>query len=252
MFKKGTVCANISIGGSMRTVLITGASKGIGKQAALDFLKAGYNVIVNFNKTYIDKSEYLMFKEQVEFIKADVSDYNQVKDMFLNGEKRFGSIDVVVNNAAVSYVGLLSQMDEKDWDRIIDVNLKGIFNVCKCAVPSMVNRKSGHIINISSMWGITGASCEVAYSASKAGVIGLTKALAKELAPSNVYVNCVAPGIIQTAMNAAFTQEELIDMIPLGRIGKKQDISSILLFLSDENTSFITGQVFSVNGGTVI
>ncbi len=236
----------------MRTVLITGASKGIGKQVSLDFLKAGYNVIVNFNNTSIDEKEYLPFKDYVEFIKADVSDYAQVNEMFLKGEKRFGSIDVVINNAAVSYVGLLSQMEEKDWDRLIDVNLKGIFNICKCAVPSMVNRKSGHIINISSMWGIAGASCEVAYSTSKAGVIGFTKALAKELAPSNVYVNCVAPGIIQTDMNNTFTKEDLIEIIPLGRIGKKQDISSILLFLADENTSFITGQVFSVNGGTVI
>lgn len=236
----------------MRTVLITGASRGIGKQASLDFLRAGYNVIANFNNTIINESEYASFKDHIEFIQADVSDYSQVKEMFSRAEKRFGNIDVVINNAAVSYVGLLSQMEEKDWDRLMDVNLKGIFNVCKCTVPSMVNNKKGCIINISSMWGIAGASCEVAYSASKAGVIGFTKALAKELAPSNIYVNCVAPGIIQTDMNNAFLQSELEDMIPLGRMGKCQDISDMLLFLADEKTSFITGQVFSVNGGTVI
>ncbi len=236
----------------MRTVLITGASRGIGKQASLDFLKAGYYVIVNFNNTCIDEREYQPFKDHVEFIKADISDYAQVKEMFLKANKKFGDIDVVINNAAVSYVGLLSQMEEKDWDRLIDVNLKGLYNVCKCAIPSMINKKSGHIVNISSMWGITGASCEVAYSASKAGVIGFTKALAKELAPSNVYVNCVAPGIIRTDMNNVFSQSELEEMIPLGRMGDCKDISHILLFLADEKTSFITGQVFSINGGTVI
>ena len=236
----------------MRTVLITGASKGIGRQATEDFLAAGYNVIANFHTTKMDKSEYPSFQEHIEVIKADVSDYGQVEEMFKKGQVRFGNIDVVINNAAVNYAGLLSRMEEKDWDRIINVNLKGIFNVCKCAVPSMVYRKAGHIINISSMWGITGASCEVAYSVSKAGVIGFTKALAKELAPSNVYVNCVAPGIIQTDMNKAYTQQQLEEMIPLGRIGKCRDVSEMLLFLADEKTSFITGQVFSVNGGTVI
>ena len=165
----------------MRTVLITGASKGIGKQVSLDFLKAGYNVIANFNNTCINESEYTAFKNNIEFIKADVSDYSQVKEMVLKGERIFGSIDVVINNAAISYIGLLSQMEEKDWDILMNVNLKGIFNVCKCTIPSMINRKRGCIINISSIWGITGASCEVAYSTSKAGVIGFTKALAKEL-----------------------------------------------------------------------
>lgn len=236
----------------MRTVLITGASRGIGQQAAFDFLEAGYNVVVNYNQTYINGADYLPYKDHVIFIKADIADYSQVQKMFVDASNQFGNIDVVINNAAATYLGLLSQMDEKDWDRLMDINLKGLFNVCKCAIPSMVNNKKGHIINISSMWGITGASCEVAYSASKAAVIGFTKALAKELAPSNILVNCIAPGIINTDMNKKFTKDELEEMIPLGKIGNCKDITDMMLYLANEKTSFITGQVFSINGGSVI
>lgn len=236
----------------MRTVLITGASRGIGQQAAFDFLEAGYNVVVNYNQTYINEADYLPHRNHVIFIKADIADYSQVQKMFVDASNQFGNIDVVINNAAVTYLGLLSQMDEKDWDRLMDINLKGLFNVCKCAIPSMVNNKKGHIINISSMWGITGASCEVAYSASKAAVIGFTKALAKELAPSNILVNCIAPGIINTDMNKKFTKDELEEMIPLGKIGNCKDITDMMLYLANEKTSFITGQVFSINGGSVI
>lgn len=236
----------------MRTVLITGASRGIGQQAAFDFLEAGYNVVVNYNQTYINEADYLPYKDHVIFIKADIADYSQVQKMFVDASNQFGNIDVVINNAAATYLGLLSQMDEKDWDRLMDINLKGLFNVCKCTIPSMVNNKKGHIINISSMWGITGASCEVAYSASKAAVIGFTKALAKELAPSNILVNCIAPGIINTDMNKKFTKDELEEMIPLGKIGNCKDITDMMLYLANEKTSFITGQVFSINGGSVI
>jgi len=236
----------------MRTVLITGASRGIGQQAAFDFLEAGYNVVVNYNQTYINEADYLPYKDHVIFIKADIADYSQVQKMFVDASNQFGNIDVVINNAAVTYLGLLSQMDEKDWDRLMDINLKGLFNICKFAIPSMVNNKKGHIINISSMWGITGASCEVAYSASKAAVIGFTKALAKELAPSNILVNCIAPGIINTDMNKKFTKDELEEMIPLGKIGNCKDITDMMLYLANEKTSFITGQVFSINGGSVI
>lgn len=236
----------------MRTVLITGASRGIGQQAAFDFLEAGYNVVVNYNQTYINEADYLPYRNHVIFIKADIADYSQVQKMFVDASNQFGNIDVVINNAAATYLGLLSQMDEKDWDRLMDINLKGLFNVCKCAIPSMVNNKKGHIINISSMWGITGASCEVAYSASKAAVIGFTKALAKELAPSNILVNCIAPGIINTDMNKKFTKDELEEMIPLGKIGNCKDITDMMLYLANEKTSFITGQVFSINGGSVI
>ena len=236
----------------MRTVLITGASRGIGQQAAFDFLEAGYNVVVNYNQTYINEADYLPYKDHVIFIKADIADYSQVQKMFVDASNQFGNIDVVINNAAVTYLGLLSQMDEKDWDRLMDINLKGLFNICKFAIPSMFNNKKGHIINISSMWGITGASCEVAYSASKAAVIGFTKALAKELAPSNILVNCIAPGIINTDMNKKFTKDELEEMIPLGKIGNCKDITDMMLYLANEKTSFITGQVFSINGGSVI
>lgn len=236
----------------MRTVLITGASRGLGKQAALDFLQAGYNVVANYNNTHISEEDFLEYPDHILCIKADVRDYDQVSQMVARSQETFGHIDVVINNAAVSCQGLLTDMESEQWETIIDINLKGVFNVCKCVIPDMVKNKKGRIINISSIWGIAGASCEVAYSASKAGIIGFTKALAKELAPSNIYVNCIAPGIIETDMNKDFSKDMLIEMIPLGRMGTLSDITDMIIFLAEEKTSFITGQVFSVNGGTVI
>ena len=168
---------------------------------------------------------------------------------------KFGSLDVLVNNAGIAYQGLITDTDEIDFDRIIDVNLKGVFNCCKSVIPSMVSQQSGKIINISSMWGQVGASCEVAYSAAKAGVIGLTKALAKELAPSGITVNCIAPGLIETSMNSNLTIEELNDFvegIPLGRIGSADEIAAAIEFLSSDEADYITGQVLGINGGYVI
>jgi 3-oxoacyl-[acyl-carrier protein] reductase len=168
---------------------------------------------------------------------------------------KFGSLDILVNNAGVAYQGLITDTDEIDFDRIIDTNLKGTFNCCKAVTPSMVSKGSGKIINISSMWGQVGASCEVAYSASKAGVIGLTKALAKELAPSGVTVNCIAPGLIETSMNSNLTVEELaefVDTIPLGRMGSADEIAEAIEFLASDKADYITGQVLGINGGYVI
>ena len=161
----------------------------------------------------------------------------------------------MVNNAGVAFDGLITDTDEIDFDRIIDVNLKGVFNCCKSVIPSMVSQQTGKIINISSMWGQVGASCEVAYSAAKAGVIGLTKALAKELAPSGITVNAIAPGLIETNMNSNYTIEELNDFvenIPLGRMGSADEIAAAIEFLASDKSDYITGQVLGINGGYVI
>ena len=162
---------------------------------------------------------------------------------------------MLINNAGVAFNGLITDTEEFDFDKIFDVDLKGVFNCCKSVTPVMVNQKSGKIINISSMWGQVGASCEVAYSAAKAGVIGLTKALAKELAPSGITVNCIAPGLIDTSMNSNISVEDLnafVEDIPLGRMGTAEDIAETALFLASEGADYITGQVLGVNGGYVM
>ncbi len=236
----------------MKTVLITGASRGIGKKTALDFLKAGYNVAANYCNTHLDEEDYEDYKNNILCLKADISKYDQVEKMVSAVLSHFGSIDIVINNGAVSHYGLLIQMTESEWDDIMGVNLKSLFNVCKSVLPHMIDKKAGKIINISSMWGITGASCEVAYSTTKAGVIGFTKALAKEVAPSNILVNCVAPGIIETDMICDFDKKDLSSQVPLERLGSTEDVSNMILFLASDKASYITGQVFSVNGGYLI
>ena len=188
-------------------------------------------------------------------VQGDVSIFEDCEKMTKQVIEKFERIDVLVNNAGVAYEGLITGTDEVDYDRIMDINLKGVFNCCKAVTQVMVNQQSGKIINISSMWGETGASCEVAYSASKAGVLGITKALAKELAPSGITVNAVSPGIIETAMNSNLSVEELNDFvasIPLGRMGTADEIAQAVYFLASENADYITGQVLSVNGGYVI
>ena len=167
----------------------------------------------------------------------------------------FGRIDVLINNAGVASQGLFTDISDIEWNEVLDVNLNGVFNVTQAVLPYMIRQKSGSIINISSMWGQVGASCEVAYSAAKAGVIGLTKALAKEVGPSGVRVNCIAPGLIETGMNQELTLEDvaaIVDVTPLGRIGSTNDVASSALFLASDESSFITGQVLGVNGGYII
>ena len=168
---------------------------------------------------------------------------------------RFGSIDVLINNAGVASQGLFTDISEIEWSEIMDVNLNGVYNVTQAVLPYMIRQKSGSIINISSMWGQVGASCEVAYSAAKAGVIGMTKALAKEVGPSGIRVNCIAPGLIETGMNSELTLEDvaaIVDETPIGRIGSTNDVASSALFLASDDSSFITGQVLGVNGGYII
>jgi len=209
-----------------KTVLITGASKGIGAATAILFARKGYNVVINYNNSY--ESASLLARSlsangySVMTHKANVANKLEVDLMVKETLYKYGSLDILVNNAGIAHQGLITETDEIDFDNIINVNLKGVFNCCKAVTPSMVSRQSGRIINISSMWGQVGASCEVAYSAAKAGVIGLTKALAKELAPSGITVNCIAPGLIDTNMNANLSVEDVaafVEDIPLGRIG---------------------------------
>lgn len=242
-----------------KTVLITGSSKGIGAATAILFAQKGYNVVINYNNSF--EAATLLCRSLVEngysviTHKANVANRLEVELMIKETLYRFGSLDILVNNAGIAYQGLITETDEIDYDKIIDVNLKGVFNCCKAVTPSMVSRQSGKIINISSMWGQVGASCEVAYSAAKAGVIGLTKALAKELAPSGITVNCIAPGLIETGMNSNLTVEELndfVETIPLGRMGSADEIAAAIEFLASDSGDYITGQVLGVNGGAVI
>ena len=242
-----------------KTVLITGASRGIGAATAYCFAKEGYNVVVNYNKSR-EKAEKLVSELtnqgfSAACIQADVSDGLQVNAMVDKINCSFGGVDVLVNNAAVAQIKLFSDITSDDWDNIFNVNVKGMFNCTKAVLPYMIHQKHGKIVNISSIWGITGASCEVHYSASKAAVIGLTKALAKELGPSGIQVNCVAPGVVNTDMNAELSKEDIeqiADETPLGVIGNASDIANTVCFLASDKADFITGQVISPNGGLVI
>lgn len=244
----------------MKTVLITGASRGIGASCAVNFAKAGYNVVINYNNSE-EKAKSLekiikdSYKVDCISIKADVSDYEQVCAMFEKAYSYFGNIDVLVNNAGISSYMLFTDTEEYEWDKVISTNLNSVFYCCKCVLPQMIKNHSGVIVNISSMWGQTGASCEVAYSTSKAGVIGLTKALAKEVGPSDIRVNCVAPGVIMTDMMNGFDEkaiEELKDETPLSCLGTPKDVADSVVFLCSDKAKFITGQVLSVNGGILI
>lgn len=231
----------------MERVLITGGTRGIGRQTAILFKKSGYEVFVTYVKSS-DEAEKLE-KIGINTIMADVSDFGAM----LEAKKKIGSVDILVNNAGISYWGLLSEMKIEEWQRILDVNLTGTFNCIKLFSPDMVNKKCGSIVNISSMWGVTGGSCEAAYSASKAGIIGLTKALAKELGPSGIRVNCVAPGVIKTDMTKNLSQEDfcaLSEETPLGAIGTAEDVAEGILYIA--RAKFITGEVLNINGGIVI
>lgn len=242
-----------------KTVVITGASKGIGSATAILFAEKGYNVVINYNDSF--ESASLLCRSLVSngysvvTQKANVANRLETDILIKETLYKFGNIDVLINNAGVAYQGLITDTDEVDFDRIMDVNLKGVFNCCKSVAPTMISQKSGKIINISSMWGQVGASCEVAYSAAKAGVIGLTKALAKELAPSGITVNAIAPGMIETNMIGNLTIDEItefVETVPLGRMGSPDEIASAAYFLASDSADYITGQVLGVNGGYVI
>ena len=241
------------------TVLVTGGSGGIGAQMCKNFASAGYKVAINYFKSETAAqelaTEIIHEGGKAKAYKADISDPSAVKKMVLDVISDFGGVDVLINNAAVSMQGLLTDMTDKDYERIMGINVKGTFNVTRAVLPGMIRRKNGAIINISSMWGQTGASCEVIYSASKAAIIGFTKALAKEVGPSGIRVNCVAPGVIDTPMNVEHSEEtmqQLADETPLCRIGTPKEIADTAMFLASDKASFVTGQIIGVNGGFVI
>jgi 3-oxoacyl-[acyl-carrier protein] reductase len=242
-----------------KTVLITGSSRGIGSNMAEKFAREGYNVLINYNKSK-DKAEELQTRLEgeglsVKTFKADVSKRDEVESMFEYCLKEFGDLDVLVNNAGVAKGMLFTDISDEDWDNLMNVNLKGVFHCAQTALRHMISEKKGKIINISSIWGITGGSCEVHYSTSKAGIIGLTKALAKEVGPSNIQVNCIAPGAIVTDMLGQIDGDDLElfrQETPLMKLGKPEDISNCALFLASDKADFFTGQVISPNGGIVI
>ena len=240
-----------------KTVLVTGSSRGIGKAIAVKFAKKGYHVVINCAH---NEEELLKTKAEIESYQVsclaylgDMGEIEAAKGLFQQIKKMYGSIDVLVNNAGISYLGLFTDMTPEDWHRVITTNLTSVYNCCSLAVPDMIKNKYGKIINISSVWGNVGASCEVAYSASKGGMNAFTKALAKELAPSNIQVNAVACGAIDTEMNHFLMDTELmhlIEEIPANRLGRAEEVADLVYHLAYKN-EYLTGQVITLDGGWI-
>ena len=234
-----------------KTVLITGASRGIGNACAREFAKAGYRVAIDYNKSE-DQAKALVAELQAQgcdadCFKADVSDVAQVNALADWAQHRFGSVDILINNAGISVAGLLTELSNEQWNELRGVCLDGTVYCSRAVLPQMICNHNGCIINISSVWGVKGASYEVAYSAVKAGIIGLTLGLSKEVAPSGIRVNCIAPGVIDTDMSRCYDLEALASETPLGRVGKPEEIAKAALFLAEAD--FITGQILGVDGG---
>ncbi len=240
-----------------KTVLVTGASRGIGKAIAVKFAKKNYNVVINCIRS---EERLMQTKKEIESYQVpclafmgDMGDMGQCQELFARIKKQFGTVDVLVNNAGISYIGLLQDMTSDDWDKVIRTNLTSVFNCSKLAIPDMVAQQCGKIINISSVWGNAGASCEVAYSATKGGINAFTKALAKELAPSGIQVNAVACGAIDTEMNQFLEEDELISLveeIPTGRLGRAEEVADLVYHLGYKN-AYLTGQVIGLDGGWI-
>ena len=237
-----------------KTAVITGGSRGIGEQCVRLFAENGYRVYFTY-KSSAERAEKLARETGAAAVKCDVSRAEEVESFAAFIKNRGHQTDVLINNAGVSQIKLFTDISEKDWDFVFDVNIKGMFLMTRALIGDMIRRKYGRIINISSMWGVSGGSCEVHYSASKAAVIGFTKALAKEEGPSGICVNCIAPGVIETEMNAALDEEakrELCEETPLMRLGTPQEVARTALFLASDGAGFITGQVISVDGGITV
>jgi len=238
-----------------RCVLISGGDRGIGAAAARAFWQAGYRVAVLYH-THAEAAEALeKALPGLLAVQCDVASRASCEVAFHTVEQAVGHVDVLVSNAGIAQQKLFTDITPEEWQHMLDVNLSGAFHLCQLALPGMIRRKAGRILTVSSMWGQTGGSCEVHYSAAKAGLIGLTKALAKEEGPSGITVNCVAPGVIDTDMMAAFTAEDkaaLAEETPVGRLGSADEVAQLLVFLAGESAGYITGQVFGVNGGLVI
>ncbi len=237
----------------MKTALITGGTKGIGKAIALEFLKRDYEVVINYHAdeeaAASTREEFNMLGYYPVLMRADVGDERQVRAMFVDLFSTYGKLDVLVNNAGISVVKVIQDTTAAEWDRLFAVNVKGAYLCAREAVDKMIGH-GGCIVNVASIWGEVGASCEVAYSATKGALIAFTKALAKELAPSKVRVNCVSPGVIETDMNArlsAVEVEDLINSIPVGRMGTPEEVAEACVFLAEAD--YITGEILSVGGG---
>lgn len=242
-----------------KVVLITGGTRGIGNEIAKKFAKEGCNLVLNYVSDSTDvekiKSEFDEYGIDVLVLKADVSVFEDCENLVKEAIAKFGKIDILVNNAGITKDTLIAMMKEDVFDKVIDVNLKGTFNVTKNVVPYMMKKRSGNIINISSVVGIVGNAGQSNYAASKAGIIGFTKSLAKELAPRNIRVNAVAPGFIDTDMTSVLSdkvKENINLQIPLKRIGKAQEVANVVSFLANDESSYITGQVINVDGGMVM
>lgn len=241
-----------------KNVLITGASRGIGRSTAILFAQNGYHVFLNCNKSV---EELKQVQEEIEkhhpkavtLVPGNVGNPSDVRSIFRKIYSHCDSLDVLINNAGIAHIGLLMDLTDEEWQQIIDTNLSSVFYCCREAVPKMVSKKSGRIINISSMWGTVGASCEAAYSASKSGIHGLTRALAKELAPSGISVNAIACGVIDTVMNAQLDEAErqsLAEEIPAGRFCRPEEIAEVI-WQTVNTPSYMTGQIIGVDGGYI-
>ena len=241
----------------MSTAIVTGGARGIGRSIVKEIAKKGIKVVINYNtsKEQAEKLQIELENEgyKVEIYKADVSKREEVQELIKYTKNKFGNIDILVNNAGIDQFKLFTEITDEDWKNIIQTNLTGTFYMTQETVKNMIKNKKGCIINISSIWGITGASCEVAYSVSKAGIDGLTKSLAKELGPSNIRVNSIAPGAILTDMNKNLTQDEIKELnnqIPMGRFGTPEEIAKCVKWIIED--TYTTGQIISPNGGWVI
>lgn len=241
----------------MKTIIVTGGSRGIGASIVKELANKNYNIVLNYNNSEEQakqiQKELLEKNIKIEIFKADVSKRENVKELVKFALEKFKTIDVLINNAGIDQVKMFMDITDEDWNKMIQTNLNSVFYCTQEVLPTMIHNKEGNIINISSIWGITGASCEVHYSVAKAGIDGMTKALAKELGPSNIRVNSIAPGAILTDMNKGYTNEEIEDMksqIPLGKLGNPIEIAKCVNWLIEDN--YTTGQIISPNGGWVI
>lgn len=238
----------------MKTVIVTGGSRGIGAAIVEELASNNYNIVLNYNNSEQSAKQIQNeLKENginIEIFKADVSKRDEVKELIDFTIKKYNNIDVLINNAGIDQIKLFMDTTDEDWKNIIQTNLTSVFYCSQEVLKNMIHNKNGCIINISSIWGITGASCEVAYSASKAAIDGMTKALAKEMGPSNIRINSIAPGFVETDMNKNIPEEEIEEIkneIPLGRISKPEEITKSIKWLIEDE--YVTGQIISVNGG---
>lgn len=240
-----------------KVALITGGSRGIGKEIAKKFASNGYNLVINYVS---ERTDLQALKEEfkgteVLFVKTDVTNYESCENMVKEAIGKFGKIDVLVNNAGITKDGLLMRMKEEDFDKVINVNLKGTFNMTKNVIPYMIKQRNGKIVNIASVVGVTGNAGQANYAASKAGIIGFTKTVARELASRNILANCIAPGFIKTDMTDVLSdtvKESIHSQIPLNKMGEAKEVANAVYFLASEENTYITGQVLNVDGGMVM